>query len=181
MNYETAFLEALEGNVANLANLVKAPDFEKRLAVYQTSIFGTLQRTLYKTFKPLEALIGEAAFQELCYRYAVTHKSYVLNLNRYGADLSEFVKTAPFAHDLPYLSDFVEFCYVWQQVYLRGGEAVLIESDYPVYAIWERCQPEFVGEKTIENWQGPFQYALERSKDKVNVLHIPVALTDGVQ
>lgn len=178
MSYETAFLEALEGNWANLAQLAESPDFEKRLAVYHTSILGTLQRTLYKIFKPLAVLIGEAAFQELCYRYATTHRSYDLNLNHYGAELSEFVKSAPFAQGLPYISDFVEFCYLWQQVYLKGGDPILIESDYPIYAIWERCQPEFTAETTIENWQGPFQYVIARDQDKVNVLHIPIVLTD---
>jgi hypothetical protein len=168
--HEQAFLQALQDQPEALAKINASPDFEKRLAIYKTSIVSTLQQALYKNFKPLEALIGKEAFQELCYRYANTHPSTDLNLNRYGADLHEFVKTAPFAEGLPYLSDFTQFCFVWKQVYLRSDGAItVLESNYPVYEIWQRCQPEFVGEQAIQNWQGPFVYAVYREDERVKV------------
>ncbi len=159
---EHAFLEALQGDSKGLEALCISNRFQERLAIYETSCLGTLQQTLYKIYKPLAVLLGQETFQELCYRYVKSHFSTELNLNRYGADLHEFSKSAPFAQNLPYLSDFIEFCYTWQQVYLQGEEGVLIESDYPLYEIWKRCQPEFKGETEIKDWQGPFCYGMVR-------------------
>ncbi|MCX7123521.1 MAG: DNA-binding domain-containing protein [Gammaproteobacteria bacterium] len=166
--HEAAFLAALQDQPEALEQMSLSPEFSERLEIYKTSILSTLQQALYKNFKPLDALIGIDAFQELCYRYATAHLSTTLNLSQYGADLHDFIKTAPFADGLPYLADFIEFCFVWRQVYLRG-EVILIESDYPVYEIWQRCQPEFVGEKIIANWQGPFVYGISREEGRVVV------------
>ncbi len=168
--HEQAFLQALAGEPAALEALCASLHCREGLAIYKTSILSTLQQALYKTFKPLQALIGQELFQELCYRYATTHFSTTLHLGHYGAHLHEFVKTAPVAQDFPYLSDFVEFCFMWRQTYLHAGpEVTLIESDYPLYAIWQRCQPEFKAEVSIENWEGPFCYALYFENGCVNV------------
>ncbi len=167
--HEHAFLQALQGNSEALAKMSASPQFEQRLDVYKTSILSTLQQALYKNFKPLEALIGKEAFQELCYRYAVSHPSHELNLSRYGADLKIFVKTAPFAADYPYLSDFIDFCFLWKQIYLGRQGMTQFESAYPVYAIWQRCQPEFVGAQVIEDWEGPFRYQLVREAGRVKI------------
>lgn len=169
--HETAILAALQGHPDALEALCDATDFKARWTVYETSIRATLQKTLYKTFKPLEALLGKALFQELCYRYAAQHLSTELNLTRYGSQFAEFASIAPFAEALPYLSDFIEFCYLWQQCYVQAtGEVLVIESDYPLYDIWARCQPEFKDESIIENWQGPFHYALYYEDAKVKVI-----------
>ncbi len=168
--HERAFLQALQGQPEALAALSISPEFTERLAIYSTSILSTLQQALYKNFKPLETLIGKDAFQELCYRYASTHPSTVLNLNRYGADLHAFIKTAPFAKNYPYLADFTEFCLIWKQTYLRSDLGVtLLESDYPVYEIWQRCQAEFSGDPTIQDWNGPFFYTVYRDGAQVKV------------
>ena len=167
--HEAAFLQALQDQPEALEQLNASSQFTERLAIYKTSILSVLQQALYKNFKPLETLIGKEAFQELCYRYAATHPSRDLNLSRYGADLHEFVKMAPFAGDFPYLADFIEFCFIWKQTYLREMGVMLIESDYPVYEIWQRCQPEFVGEVAIDNWLGPFYYAVYRQDGRVVV------------
>ena len=166
--HELAFLQALQNQPEALENLSASPQFAERVAIYQTSIVGTLQQALYKNFKALSTLIGKEAFQELCYRYAASHLSTELNLSQYGAELHEFVKTAPFAEKFPYLSDFTEFCFVWKQVYLRG-EAMLLESEYPLYEIWQRCQPEFTGDAHIDHWQGPFVYMIYREGQRVVV------------
>lgn len=169
---EQAFLDAVNGNnKTELERLNASPNFEQRFAIYFTSIIATHQSALYKIFKPLEILLGKEAFQELCYRYAIDNLSKNFNLNSYGHDFHQFAITAPYANNFPYLSDFIEFCYLWQQVFLDPEPGVIqIESDYPVYEIWERCQVEFSGSKIIDNWQGPFSYRIFRKDGKVLVL-----------
>lgn len=170
---ENAFLEAFYGNTSELKNLVDSEGFQQRLDIYTASIQNTHQQALYKIFKPAQALLGVEAFQELCYRYVAEHLSVNYNLNKYAEDFHEFVVKAPYAHHFPYISDFIEFCYLWQQVYLDPEIGVTeIHSDYPIYEIWERCQPEFGGNKEIENWNGPFIYRIFRENNKVRVLTI---------
>lgn len=170
-NLEQAFLEALYGNKTKLKDLTLVPDFENRFDIYETSILATHQQALYKTYKPLEVLLGIDAFQELCYRYVKMNLSKHFNFNFYGADFHQFAVNAPYANNFPYLSDFIQFCYLWQQVFLDPTQGIIkIESDYPVYAIWERCQPEFTGDTPISDWHGPFSYTIYRENGKVIVL-----------
>lgn len=169
-DFEQIFLEALQGKRERLKAQVLSPDFEERFNIYQNSIIATLQQTLFKIFKPLEALIGVEAFQELCLRYAQSHPSQGFNLNHYGKELSHFIKDAPYIQDFPYLPDFIDFCYLWQQTYLGTNlKTDPVCFDYPVYEIWQRCQPEFSGDKAIDDWQGPFNYLLYRESDRVMV------------
>ena len=173
--HEQAFLQALQGEPTALQAVNASPEFLARLAIYKTSITSTLQQALYKNFKPLENLIGQAAFQELCYHYAAKNLSTALDLSCYGADLHEFIATGPFAPEFPYLADFIEFCGLWRKIYLqRDSEAILLESPYPLYDIWQRCQPEFTGSLEITNWQGPFHYVLYRENARVMVQVISI-------
>lgn len=168
---ELAFLDALNDKTDTLRDIVISNDFETRLEIYSTSITASHQQALYKIFKPLEKLLGIDAFQELCYRYVKYKLSTHFNFNYYGVDLHEFILKAPYAKDLPYISDFIQFCYIWQQVFLDNFvDNVNFISDYPVYPIWERCQPEFNGSQTIANWDGPFSYTIYRESGKVAIL-----------
>lgn len=174
--HETAFLQALQGSSALLQTLVSAPDFESRFKIYEISIRTTLQKTLLKTFKPLQHLLGVEAFEELCLHYAYHAFSTELNLNHYGEKLCEFVNEAPYAKEMPYLPDFINFCYQWQQIYLNPElGSVTIISNYPVYEIWQRCQPEFQGEKTLAEWHGPFTYVLSHQGGRVQVKALAVS------
>lgn len=150
---------------------LKKDSLPERIEVYRTSIVGTLMKTLAKTFQSLEILLGEAVFKELCYRYASTHFSYHLNLNQYGEGFSDFIREAPCSNELPYLSDFTAFLFYWRAVFLDSSLAGMkLESDFPLYEIWQRCQPEFKGELEIKEWKGPFEITLYRENEKVRVL-----------
>ncbi|MCX8514614.1 MAG: putative DNA-binding domain-containing protein [Burkholderiales bacterium] len=167
---EQAFLDAMNGKPDKLRELTISPNFATRLEIYETSVFSTLQQALYKIYHAVEALIGTEMFQELTYRYVKENLAHEFNLNNYGQDLHEFVKTLPLINNLPYLPDFIEFCYLWQQIFLYPKLGVIkVISDYPLYEIWERCQPEFTGNQLIENWQGEFSYLVYRECDKVIV------------
>ena len=94
-----------------------------------------------------------------------------MNLREYCEGFSEFIKTAPFAENIEYLPDFTEFLFYWRAVLLDPTfSGVRLESNYPLYDIWERCQPEFKGDPSIKNWQGPFVITLYRDDGKVHVV-----------
>lgn len=167
---EQAFLEAFHGEMTSLQALCASSELNQRFAVYESSIISTLQQTLYKIYRPLETLLGVDTFQELCHHYAKANFAKTFNLNRYGEDLASFIHQAPYSRDMPYLPDFIKFCYLWQQTYLQPELGVLkIYSDYPVYEIWQRCQPEFNGDKVIEDWDGPFVYEMTLEGGRVKV------------
>lgn len=175
---EIAFLKALNGDMAELESLSNSKNFATRCQVYITSIHATLQQALYKIFKPVEALLGIDAFQELCYRYSEKNLSKHFNLSLYGQDFHSFAASSPYAGDLPYLEDFVEFCYLWHHTFLdQQSEIVQIESEFPLYEIWERCQPEYTGDKKVINWTGPFFYIMSHDNGKVLVVPVNISLT----
>lgn len=169
--HEQAFIQAFNGDDSQLKLLCPDTNFEERFGIYRTSIISTLQQVLMKNFYPLGSLIGDGAFKELTYQYALKNIPLTFNLSQYGKDLSHFVKSIKVFNHLEYLPDFIDFCYMWQQVFLYPNLGVItITSKYPLYQIWERCQPEYSGEKKIENWEGPFIYKIFRENDFVKVL-----------
>ena len=169
--HEKAFIEALEGNYTKLKNLCPDNKFEERFNIYHTSILSTLQQALKKNFHPLEKLIGDGAFNELTYQYALKTIPTSFNLNQYGYDFSQFAKSIKIFDHLPYLPDFIDFCYLWQQVFIsHESDKINISYDYPIYQIWERCQPEYTGNKQIKDWKGPFHYSIFKENGLVIIL-----------
>jgi hypothetical protein len=145
-----------------------------RVTVYIDSMLGTFERSLKKIFRPFVALVGEDTAHQLYRSYAELYIAEHFDLNTYGKDFGNFIKnTAPWFSDYPYLLDFADFCWHWHQVFLQLESSVTIESPYPIYELWRRCQPE----NTIENpldlsGEGRFSYLLFKNDRKVCVMSL---------
>jgi hypothetical protein len=171
--FEQAFLNAIQGNDIELQKLVISNNFTSRIEIYRNSVFATLQKTLLKIYCPLEVLLGVDTFHEMTYQYISSNLAHTFNLNQYGADFHDWVKQLPFIDKFPYLPDFVELCYLWQQIYVNPELGVFkITSNYPLYQIWQRCQPEFIGDKEIDDWNGEFSYLIYLENNKVVIKQV---------
>ncbi len=199
-NFPQDFMEALKDETKMEALKKWFPHYSEaelqhRFEVYAQSVLATHEKTLKKIFKPLEALLGKSSSDELFSHYASRYLSRDFDLNSYGKDLGEFIKTsAPWAKDYPYVADFADFCWLWHQVFLSAdlnqnlnlglgltrdsGSPVLFKSDFPVYDLWQRCQPEFKKPSSLETHEAssekphPYCYALYRKDHKVHVVQV---------
>jgi hypothetical protein len=177
-------------------------DLKNRAEVYRGSIRGAHERTLKKIFRPFLALLGEAVSQQLFERYAEQYFSDHFDLNQYGKNFGQFIQSSvPWVKEYPYVPDFADFCWCWQQAFLKqdippllslsslelkemlknakklrfqtSEELILFESGFPVYEIWQYCQPEFSGQERkaldlssrVKNY-----YVLSRYEGKVHVV-----------
>jgi hypothetical protein len=223
-NFQDSFIEFLKNPSHKNSNKklrtwfpqYQEEDLQTRAEIYQGSVIGALERTLKKIFRPFLVLLGEDVSNQLFERYAEKHFSKNFDLNLYGKNFSKFIQeSAPWVSEYPYVPDFADFCWQWQQVFLnreltpteftefkeinlknlkkivlkKADELVLIQSKFPVYEIWKRCQPEF---NQLESNQEEFKskkidpssssgeklenaenfYALYRYEAKVHVVNL---------
>jgi hypothetical protein len=145
-----------------------------RVTVYIQSILATFERSLKKIFRPFFALVGEETANQLFRGYAELHMAEHFDLNTYGKDFGRFIKnTAPWFPDYPYLLDFANFCWHWHQVFLQLESSVTLQSPYPIYQLWQECQPEYVRESPLNlRGDGKFNYFLFKQGQKVCVVSV---------
>jgi hypothetical protein len=141
---------------------------EERYAVYRHNLFSNWRAALADTFAVVERLVGAAFFGEAARRYAIAHPSASGDLNRFGRHFPAFLDAYPYARDLPYLGDVARLEWAWHESFhaadappidlealarvapeaqgeirFRLHPAVrLVESGFPILAIWEANQPE---------------------------------------
>jgi hypothetical protein len=78
----------------------------ERIGIYHGMYLLRMRDALVADYPALEHFLGEDSFRELARAYVQQHPSRSYSLNRLGAHLSEFVRTAPglrrpeFCHDL---------------------------------------------------------------------------------
>lgn len=113
-------------------------------------------------------LVGEAFFAEVADRFARAHPSTSGDLHRYGGALAAFLESYGPARDLAYLPDVARLEWAVAKAFhaadarafdfaalaaIPEGErgaiglalqpaATLLQSDYPITAIWEANQPD---------------------------------------
>ena len=150
----------------------------ERLAVYRRSLHANWRAALADTFPVVARLVGEAFFAEASRRYALAHPSPSGDLNHFGRAFPGFLATYPYARDLPYLRDVARLEWAWHESFhapdappidldalaripeaRQGGirftlhpSSRLVDSTFPVLAIWEANQPERDG--TPERLEG---------------------------
>ncbi|MES2742188.1 MAG: DUF692 family multinuclear iron-containing protein [Pseudomonadota bacterium] len=91
-----------------LAQLKGGRDAERqrhRYALYRGNLTVTWEKTLSNVYPVLRLLLGEEFFGGVSRAYGSAHPSQSGDLNRFGADLADFLSGFPHVADWPYLPD----------------------------------------------------------------------------
>src|SRR5947207_8740626 len=78
---------------------------EARIGIYRANVLGNYRRALAATYPVTKRLVGAPSFDAASDNFVRSHPSTRGDINRYGADFSEFLGSYPPARDLKYLPD----------------------------------------------------------------------------
>lgn len=136
-------------------------------AVHAANIRSGLTDTLRASFPVTEALVGADYFRSLAIAFSAAHPPERPVLAAYGANLPAYLAGHAVAGELPYLADLARLEWLRQMAYFaadtepvsaeglttlaeedrvalrlaRHSSVGLLESAYPVFAIWAAHQP----------------------------------------
>jgi hypothetical protein len=179
-----------ESDPPALAALAASPRLAPaaQLALYRSSIVGSMTRALAATYPVCARLVGEAFFGALASAYIEAHPSRSPDLNDYGAGLAGFLEQFAPARPLPYLPDVARLEWLWQQVFngpdaptltlaavaawpederarvrlRRPPASGVLASRFPVDRIWEVNQDDYPGEPAADLAGGPVRLCVWR-------------------
>lgn len=173
------FAEAvLSGQVDGIADRLRVRNGTpaERLAVYRNNTLSNLRGALREVYPIVEQLVGEVFFKHAAGEFIAVHPSTSGDLNDYGDGFAGFLATYPPATTLPYLPDVARLEWALERAYYaadsgnlelsrlgdvppeRYGDlrlllhpaATLVQSDYPLLAIWEMHQPDYAGDGELD-------------------------------
>ena len=91
--------------LASLRVVAGGMEPEARIGIYRANVLGNYRRALAATYPVIKRLVGVPFFDAASDNFVRGHPSTRGDINRYGADFSEFLRTYPPARDLKYLPD----------------------------------------------------------------------------
>jgi hypothetical protein len=168
---------------------------ERRLAIYRNNVFTNLREALRTLFPVIERLVGEEFFRWSTDEYIRRYPSPAGDLNRFGAQMPEFLAHFAATAQLPYLPDTARLEWLAHRAYhaadagpcslerlaavaperyadlhfrLHPG-AALLASPYPVHRIWQVNQPSHNGAATVDLRAGAARLLVERRHGSVEV------------
>ncbi len=139
-----------------------------RLALYRGNVLAAREKALANAYPVVRALVGAEFFGGLARAYGREHPSVSGDLNRFGAQFSQFVREFPRTQSLPYLGDVaaLEWC-VHRAHYAADSAALMrdritsippgdllasrfalhaacawLDSPFPVTSLWLAHQPD---------------------------------------
>ncbi|MDH2434335.1 DNA-binding domain-containing protein [Pokkaliibacter sp. MBI-7] len=141
---------------------------ERGMDVYRNNRRVVLKSMLSSVYRMVAQIVGDDFFQALIHRYVQTLPSLSGNLHLYGGEMAAMLRAMPEADGLPYLGDVAELEWAWHECYYAADSAdfdmaklaavapdafaqlrfvlspalQLVRSDYPLYTIWQRHQPD---------------------------------------
>lgn len=157
---------------------------QTRLAVYRGNVYGNLAKALAGAYPVTRKIVGEEFFDAMAREYARQHPSRSGDLNRYGAELAQFVAAFPHTADLPYLPDVARMEWLAHLAYYAADLApfdraarlvpacALLESDWPLGRIWTIHQDDYAGEFDIDLHSGPDRILVHRPRWRAEVVSL---------
>lgn len=166
------------------------------LAIYRDSVIGAMSAALAAAYPVCQALVGAGFFRRMAASYIERHPSTQPDLDRYGAQLPEFIEAYEAAAGLGYLADVARLEWAWQCAFyapepapfdaqalagLAAGVqedivfepapgAALLHSPYPVQRIWQLHQASAGAEpETLELTEGAVTVFVWRHAERVRM------------
>lgn len=150
-----------------------------RFAVYRGNVVGACTKSLAGAYPIVAKIVGESFFEGLARDYLRRFPSASGDLNKFGAQLAEFVAHFRHTQDLPYLPDVARMEWLVHRAYYAADEArpgvllapacALIASPWPLARIWEVHQVDFEGEFSVDFDVGPGRILIYRPRFRVLV------------
>lgn len=118
-------------------------------AIYRNNVLEGFSEGLKNIYGAIFLLIGEDCFREIAYAYCRAIPSLSGDRNAYGDRLPAFLARHPLTRSLAYLPDMARLEWASHEAYLAADHAVdnglhasvrLVESDYPLMALWQLCR-----------------------------------------
>jgi putative DNA-binding protein len=188
---QLGFAEALLGRPASdfVDHIVPGGlDPEDRLLVYRNNMFGSLTRALQGVYPVTQRLVGEGFFKYACTQYIGQHPPSSGDVDWYGQEFAEFMRTFPPAAGLVYLPDIARLEWACHRVFFEADHGPLplerladvpaadygdlkfrlhpatrlIHSDYPIHRIWEVNQAGYEGSQTVDLDMGGIDLLVKR-------------------
>ncbi len=177
----------------------------ERLHIYRRNRQGSCNNALQAIYPMTCAVLGSDCFQTLAQHYARDHPATHWDLNRYGAELPTWLAHPPDTFsalsDLPYLSDLSQLEFLLHRAYYAADVAAFPTADYaaltareqaqvrlqpapatgllqttwPVYAIWQHWQQHGTLPTTLPGLDAPEALCVHRAGWQPQVSRITVA------
>lgn len=81
---------------------------EEAMALYQSGYQARLTESLMDRYESVGRFLGDQQFIEICERYIANRESKDANINNYGSDFADFLKTLDCSTDWPFLADLAK-------------------------------------------------------------------------
>lgn len=173
----------------------------QRLNVYRNNFRISLTDGLAAIYPVVERLVGHEFFAFMADRYIRTYPSRSGNLHNLGFALADFITHFQPVHELTYLTDVARLEWAYHEVFhaaapqsfepkvleniaaeqypkLRfdlGPACRLVDSNYPIFRIWQFNQPGYSGDEQINLSVGPESVLVVRPDLKVQLQRVSPA------
>ncbi|PKY11508.1 DUF2063 domain-containing protein [Acidithiobacillus marinus] len=148
-SWQASFMEAVLSEGGLIPDLDGPFSSAVSTAVYRNNILEGFTEGLKNIYGAIFLLIGEDCFRAIAHAYARSTPSLCGDRNAYGARMPEFLGMHPLTRSIAYLADVARLEWASHEAYLAAEEFMdsglhtsvrLIESDYPLLALWQFCQ-----------------------------------------
>ena len=196
---QASILESSDAAEALVANGMF--DATEQLQLYRNNLVISLTDALAAVYPVVQRIVGEDFFRAACREYIPQHPLRQAQLNGFGKEFAEFIRSYRPAASLTYLADVAALEWAWQQAYHAAGSekldttslrqvpeemqgelqfrlhaaVQLLKSDYPVHRIWQVNQENYSGEDSVSLDEGGVYLAVIRPRIEVLVQAIPRA------
>ena len=98
---------------------------ENRMKVYRNNIIRSLTGPAMAAFPMTEKLVGKEFLEQVMRAFVVKNLPSQGNLNLYGMEFPDFIRTYEPAKNLPYLHDFTKLEWLWEAAYYAPDDLPL--------------------------------------------------------
>jgi hypothetical protein len=174
---------------------------ERRLAIYRNNAVEGFLKTLQATFPTIVRLSGEDWFRQVGRQYMRRSPSRSGNIHHVGEQFATFLEAELTGSDYEYFADVARLEWAYQEVLVAADHPSfdltalalvspsdygaltfsthpamrLVQSQFPVLAIWRANQPDAVADAPIALDQGSSNVLIIRRADHVELRELPPA------
>jgi hypothetical protein len=172
---------------------------ERRLAIYRNNAVEGFLKTLQATFPTIVRLSGEDWFRQVGRQYMHRHPSRCGNIHYIGEHFASFLEEQLAGSSYEYFADVARLEWAYQEVLVSADHPTfelsalalvapsdygaltfnthpamrLVQSQFPVLAIWRAHQPGAACDERIALDQGSSSVLLIRREDHVELRELP--------